>query len=473
MNSQSESRLTSCVTSVAVLIGSSSSTRSCAAPRVTPARSLTSFHTRHCGCAVKYLLILHVIFRKYFRLNMKSMSTVVITSDTEIRKLKPAHLYQLGQILNVSDAWKKLMAIVPKSGLDCTPKFNGEHFTMIEQAVHQQRRCGAEIFLEEWGTMGRIRPTVNLLLKLLIKAQLFRAADYIAVDILKGNPPQRPQYGPAAMIDVSEEALIELLRKQEILSSDNEICSANQEVATCFGATFEQNLHDMQYPFSSIENRNDSPKSSSDKLSDLIQFSTSSISDNENVDVPPVTRPNKIINLDALSTTSKQTNLIVFSARNSCDNEDTNYEQNVHSDQFIPVVLDSCNRSKSVLNDTDGDTRNEINVVQEMSTNELPMFIAEFSPPGISFEHQLESTELPLCINEVTKFESSMSSSEENDSYETSSSSASDTNSNVIINNVQNVPEALLQNDKLYDIVEMHSVKLPQCVIEFEKSAKT
>lgn len=56
---------------------------------------------------------------------------------------------------------------------------------MIEQAAHQHNRNAAEIFLDEWSTMGRKRPTLGLLLHLLVKAELFRAADYIACDILK------------------------------------------------------------------------------------------------------------------------------------------------------------------------------------------------------------------------------------------------------------------------------------------------
>jgi interleukin-1 receptor-associated kinase 4 len=48
-----------------------------------------------------------------------------------------------------------------------------------------QRRPCAEIFLEEWGTSGRIRPDLAYLVQLLGKAQLFRAADYVT-DLLKG-----------------------------------------------------------------------------------------------------------------------------------------------------------------------------------------------------------------------------------------------------------------------------------------------
>lgn len=45
--------------------------------------------------------------------------------DMEIRKLRPAELYILGSILNISDSWKKLMSIVPKQGN--IPKFNSDH----------------------------------------------------------------------------------------------------------------------------------------------------------------------------------------------------------------------------------------------------------------------------------------------------------------------------------------------------------
>lgn len=47
------------------------------------------------------------------------------------------------------------------------------------------------------------------MLQLLVRIEYFRAADYVAVDILKEDPPQRPQHGPAAIIDtnIPEEVL--------------------------------------------------------------------------------------------------------------------------------------------------------------------------------------------------------------------------------------------------------------------------
>ncbi|XP_043250533.1 protein Tube isoform X2 [Colletes gigas] len=142
------------------------------------------------------------------------MSKNTVCLDTELRKLRPAELYMLGQILNMSDSWKKLMAIVPKCETSDLPKFNAEHLSMIEQAAQQQRRNAAEIFLAEWGTMGRNRPTLRTLLNLLVKAELFRAADYLAGDILKEELPKRPECGPAAPVDISDEVIKKLLEEK-------------------------------------------------------------------------------------------------------------------------------------------------------------------------------------------------------------------------------------------------------------------
>ncbi|XP_029177332.1 uncharacterized protein LOC114945335 [Nylanderia fulva] len=138
--------------------------------------------------------------------------------DMEIRKLKPGELYVLSNILSISDSWKKLMAIVPNQ--ENVPKFSSDHISIIERTAFGNKRNAAEIFLDEWSTMGRKRPTLRILLELLIKAELFRAADYVACDILKQERPKRPDYGPAASIDISDTALNKLLRKDQMLSQD-------------------------------------------------------------------------------------------------------------------------------------------------------------------------------------------------------------------------------------------------------------
>ncbi|XP_066997495.1 interleukin-1 receptor-associated kinase 4 isoform X3 [Anabrus simplex] len=85
---------------------------------------------------------------------------------------------------------------------------------MIEHAGVNQKRPCSEILLEEWSTSGRKRPNLSLLLELLLKAELFRAAEYVAVDLLKEPAPKRPETGIAADTDISDETIQKILNAQ-------------------------------------------------------------------------------------------------------------------------------------------------------------------------------------------------------------------------------------------------------------------
>lgn len=74
-------------------------------------------------------------------------------------------------------------------------------FRLIESAAERMRKPCTEILLDEWGTMGRVRPALGHLLHLLVTAELFRAADYVAVRLLNIEPPERPLVGPAARVN--------------------------------------------------------------------------------------------------------------------------------------------------------------------------------------------------------------------------------------------------------------------------------
>lgn len=75
-------------------------------------------------------------------------------------------------------------------------------FRLIEHESTKSHRPCTEILFDEWGTSGRVRPALGHLLYLLTKAELFRAADYVAVDLLHQDPPERPKDGPAALVTV-------------------------------------------------------------------------------------------------------------------------------------------------------------------------------------------------------------------------------------------------------------------------------
>lgn len=125
--------------------------------------------------------------------------------STEIRKLPPVDVFKLAQILDSGNAWKQVMAVIPEDprNVNSKAKYSVEFIRLIESAGEKQSRSCTEILLDEWGTSGKVRPNVNTLLQVLVKAQLFRAAEYVSVEILKGKPPERPLEGPAAAVDLT------------------------------------------------------------------------------------------------------------------------------------------------------------------------------------------------------------------------------------------------------------------------------
>lgn len=109
---------------------------------------------------------------------------------------------RIADILETNNDWRKVMSQIPKDPLSKTsePKYNNEHMRLIEEHAKQTNRKCAEILFDEWGTSGRVRPTLNTLYNIILKAEIFRAADEIA-GIMKESPPARPTDGPAAVVD--------------------------------------------------------------------------------------------------------------------------------------------------------------------------------------------------------------------------------------------------------------------------------
>lgn len=56
---------------------------------------------------------------------------------------------------------------------------------MIEEAAKSRGKKCAEILFEEWGTSGKVRPTLGTLRDIFKEAKIYRAADEIA-KLLKG-----------------------------------------------------------------------------------------------------------------------------------------------------------------------------------------------------------------------------------------------------------------------------------------------
>ncbi|XP_034944043.1 uncharacterized protein tub [Chelonus insularis] len=312
----------------------------------------------------------------------------MVDRETEIRKLRPAELYALAKTLSPY-SWKILMGIIPKSESDSSPMFNSEHVGMIECAAAKQHRCPAEIFLDEWGTWGRKRPTVNSVINLSIKAQLFRTADYLAVEILKTLPPERPQLGPAAPVEIPEDFIDHLSLEDSPENSNTEYCRQST-----VEAGHEQNI---AYPsrelpdFSKLNavSRTDdirefkvnySESAGQDKAQNELNLGNQSVSDlikfsNEFND------SNKSEEEKINNGTEKSENLIKFSSDNIKEIQ-YGVEQ---SGSFLP------NLEALKLNMAAAKESESIPIIPQNLSNGVPFQLPE----------ELQSFELPLCIKKV------------------------------------------------------------------------
>ncbi|XP_034187933.1 interleukin 1 receptor associated kinase 4 tube isoform X1 [Osmia lignaria lignaria] len=363
------------------------------------------------------------------------MSLDTICSDTELRKLRLRELYTLGQILNLSDSWKKLMAIVPKDGTSNLPKFTSEHFSLIEQASQQQKRNAAEIFLSEWGTMGKKRPTLGTLLNLLVKAELFRAADYVAEDILKEEPPKRPKSGPAAPVNISDEDIKRQLEEEE--EELHEICTFQLPSKNNDNKDINPRAMDKQMNNSSLERNMQSTKlisikekhnkengeiglqqkpievSSSKEVSDLIKFETE-----QSLDAVPSVLPLNIPNANNLQpgfgNQEMPSRELPISLREFEQTEQARFNREMLSNELPIFVNNRTNLSNTSLTISKDQTSETL---YEMTSTELPQCIVELQKnsatnkddtSGIKNneniqQNMLSSHELPVVVLEYNK----------------------------------------------------------------------
>lgn len=69
---------------------------------------------------------------------------------------------------------------------------------LIIEESKQQSTLPTRILLDEWGTSGRKRATIYDLLQCLIQTKLYRAADFVATELLNEPAPQRSANGSCA-----------------------------------------------------------------------------------------------------------------------------------------------------------------------------------------------------------------------------------------------------------------------------------
>ncbi|XP_069997408.1 uncharacterized protein [Penaeus vannamei] len=130
-------------------------------------------------------------------------NNAAFTMASEVRFLPPWAKSQLAHILEVTHGWREIMGRVPSmpwvpgepipEGLHYPRKYTSDDIQLVAEECARDRREGFEVLLEEWGTSGRKRPTLQDLVNLLEQAKLYRAVDYLTVKVLNGEPQSRDQ----------------------------------------------------------------------------------------------------------------------------------------------------------------------------------------------------------------------------------------------------------------------------------------
>lgn len=114
-----------------------------------------------------------------------------MSPETEIRHLRPCDRRYISEMLDAGDHWRSLASILPKP--DCQEGYllTGKSIQLLEQQKTIVNGSPTRALLDYWGTMGRKRPTLQDLLDYLICSKLYQAADYVAVNLLNGQPVSR------------------------------------------------------------------------------------------------------------------------------------------------------------------------------------------------------------------------------------------------------------------------------------------
>ncbi|XP_068631074.1 uncharacterized protein [Battus philenor] len=140
--------------------------------------------------------------------------------NVELRKLPAGTLCDVINTLETNNDWKIVMSHIPKNPTSniFEQKYNEKDIRTIETYSKSSNRQCAEILIDEWGTSGRVRPTLSTLKEIVLKANILKAADQIADLLLEERPP-RPSDGPAADIDTDVTNILENERLNQRFNS--------------------------------------------------------------------------------------------------------------------------------------------------------------------------------------------------------------------------------------------------------------
>lgn len=252
----------------------------------------------------------------------------------------------------MTSLYDRYLNLVPKICLNFKLEF---FYRLIENHSKETKVKCAKVFLIEWGTSGRVRPTLKTLQKLLLKALMFKAVDAIAI-MLGGKYFSHP-----------EQALLECWEPRHNRTSivRNFICKTTRD-SLIFVFYLSEPLPERPAvgPEAHI-NINVTDLLNADSVTQQINTTTSE-------DCNATTRQMESLNLIKFSTNSidslREQSVEQISASNMIQ-----FSNNISDSQFIPVsdILNpkSENQSNSSTQQSNSSIQESNSSIQESNSN--------------------------------------------------------------------------------------------------------
>lgn len=211
------------------------------------------------------------------------MNNSRVTMEMELRHLSVNHRMHLVKLLEIDDSLLNLLMgnIGRNSNSSETVKklrFNSSNIEAIREHSQRHKLSPIYVLLDEWSTMGRNRPKLKTLFDILVKCQLYQAADFIA-ELTQEEKPARPTSGPAAKVDISlnDDSVEDLVNRLNYPFSSIDITTKANRF-NFVKPDNSPNLNDLISSNRCIKNENTVEKISTNQQgSDLIKFSSSLI----------------------------------------------------------------------------------------------------------------------------------------------------------------------------------------------------
>lgn len=238
--------------------------------------------------------------------------------------------------------------------------------SLIIEASKQQSISPTHMLLDEWGTSGRKRATIYDLLQCLIHTKLFRAAEYVAIELLNEPAPQRPANGPGArwiskfiFDDISDSvSLMNDHAEPEVISSNEvELNMCALDISSKISCSKDNSdSDDSDYtesdPLSS--NLNSQPNDWQKSNDESKKFTSNDESKQFNSNDPHVMPISAMFDGWKLNNVKKSERFsrLSLNFNDECDSDDSNYIPNFSSSLHqLDVTINSKNQSKECNSD--------------------------------------------------------------------------------------------------------------------------